>query len=84
MIERDGGPAFPTLREDRSEDLRWVDDGMSLRDWFAGQALSGYLASTAGMGVHTDGIRRAFWATVAESAYEVADAMIRAREGGTP
>ena len=28
----DGGPAFPILRSDQA--------GMSLRDWFAGQALA--------------------------------------------
>ena len=35
MTSKDGGPAFPLYEE----------DGMSLRDWFAGQALAGILAA---------------------------------------
>lgn len=66
MIDRDnGGPAFPPVVMDAP--------GMSLRDWFAGQALSGLLAdpnvrSTDGLFEH-----------VAASAYIFADAMIAAR-----
>jgi hypothetical protein len=36
----DGGPAFPISRENES----WHSPGMSLRDWFAGQALAGILS----------------------------------------
>jgi hypothetical protein len=34
----DGGPAFPNIARDmmEGEKWRWID-GMSLRDWFAGQ-----------------------------------------------
>lgn len=47
MSTRDGGPAFPSgmtdITADRSE--YWAKDpGMSLRDWFAGQALAGIVA----------------------------------------
>ena len=80
----DGGPAFPqseTLYEDGAELCREAHGGMTLRDWFAGQAL-------VGIGTWlpvTD------WpATIAEQnairaqhAYSVADAMIAAR-GGQP
>jgi len=48
-------------------------DGMTLRDWFAGQALVGRLADG------TDRLRQG----VAEEAYAYADAMIEAR-GETP
>ena len=38
----DGGPAFPALYPIEDETGRL---GMSLRDWFAGQALAGLLAN---------------------------------------
>lgn len=46
------------------------ENGMSLRDYFAGQALVGRLA---------DGTDRDY-ASVAEEAYMYADAMLRARD----
>ena len=51
--------------------------GMSLRDWFAGQALAGLLASTA----HPDstGPDCASQSSWAAQAYSLADAMIEAR-----
>ena len=45
--------------------------GMSLRDWFAGQALQGTLAHPASAGEPEE---------FAAAAYEVADAMMKARE----
>jgi hypothetical protein len=65
-----GGPAFPVSCAADGTPLRasYQDtDGMSLRDWFAGQALTGVQAPTA------EG--------VAAAAYRVADAMLAAREG---
>jgi hypothetical protein len=51
---------------------------MTLRDWFAGQALNGYLASW-----ETDNPPDFFEpAHVAKTAYAYADAMIEARKGG--
>lgn len=42
----DGGPAFPVRLLDGQELVcEGEGDGMSLRDWFAGQALAGILAS---------------------------------------
>lgn len=35
----DGGPAFPVIIE-----TMWISKGMTLRDWFAGQALVGWNA----------------------------------------
>jgi len=55
---KDGGPAFP-LRQ----------DGMSLRDWFAGQAIVDALY------INDDDIEK-----LADWAYKVADAMLAARE----
>ena len=45
--------------------------GMSLRDWFAGQALMGMMANGAGVELGSVG--------VAQSAYHVADAMLAER-----
>ena len=65
----DGGPAFPGLHP--SKDCRYQDAGMTLRDYFAGQALAGILAS-ANFGSTKD------W--IGGKAYEAADAMLAARE----
>lgn len=43
MTARDGGPAFPM--HERDDALR----GMSLRDYFAGQALAGMCVGVSGM-----------------------------------
>jgi hypothetical protein len=61
-------PAFP-------RDHRHLGhNGMDLRDWFAGQALSGILASEGnGVGAYPPD-----WA--AERSYILADAMLAARE----
>lgn len=61
-------PAFPAANIGG-----WSQSGMSLRDWFAGQALAGFAASDAAIGKWHDG-------TVAKCAYEVADAMLAERE----
>lgn len=62
----DGGPAFPVAPDDLVG-----SKGMSLRDWFAGQALP----MLADIGHDED------WtpAHVAEMAYHYADAMLTAR-----
>ena len=81
--KNDGGPAFSRAAgEYHGEDGRVYfargQDGMSLRDWFAGQALSGILSST-----DNESGRSAFTTTpawIAEKAYEQADAMLEARK----
>lgn len=72
----DGGRAFPASAGD------YLQRGMSLRDWFAGQALNGIASNpetvaTAGTGL-TDACRM-----LAQVAYAMADAMLKAR-GGQP
>lgn len=64
----DGGPAFPNTGNS-NWDLR-PEAGMSLRDWFAGQALASF--NSAYRGPIGD----------AERAYHIADAMLAARKGG--
>jgi hypothetical protein len=65
----DGGPAFPTQNGTRN------DQGMTLRDWFAGMALQGMLASC----------RPGYSYQIAEDAtseaFRYADAMLSARDG---
>jgi len=66
-----GGPAFPVCDAARIHNL----EGMTLRDYFAAKAmqvLTTKLASTGDMHVFDD--------AVAESAYAMADAMLKARE----
>ena len=70
----DGGPAFPLSPEVGKAhfDDPMAYPGMTLRDWFAGQALAGMLANTHIVGT----INR-----IAEHAYHYADAMLTARHG---
>jgi hypothetical protein len=66
----DGGPAFPMSYAGSEVYTYPNQQGMTLRDWFAGQAL-------VSMGVeYTDECH----ASVAQCAYRYADAMLRARE----
>ena len=65
----DGGPAFPVSLELY---LGASLSGMTLRDWFAGQALAGMLANGGAVS----------WEGDATNAYTVADAMLEARKGG--
>ena len=63
---KDGGPAFPV------QDMRGDEHGMSMRDYFAGQALAGVC-------------QRADWDdgeenVLARWAYDIADAMLAERE----
>lgn len=62
----DGGPAFPTLPEHGFNDGM---PGMSLRDYFAAKAMQGYI-----VGADMPNVR-----TIAEVAYMMADAMLKAR-----
>ncbi|OZI39007.1 hypothetical protein CEG14_05580 [Bordetella genomosp. 1] len=70
----DGGPAFPHTRVhfDTSGTRK---DGMTLRDYFAAQALAGLAGRKFHAGDAGDGY--AEWA--ASMAYEFADAMLAAR-----
>lgn len=63
----DGGPAFPVVEVHPVHGSR-IDLGMSLRDYFAGQALNSLLMSG-----HN-------YLQVADHAFKVADAMLKARK----
>jgi hypothetical protein len=72
----DGGPAFPTL-DNNGQGLVLREWGMTLRDWFAGQALAGFCADPSNHELFDDAM------DAAQNAYELADAMLAARKGGT-
>lgn len=72
-IER-GGYAFPTLTLQKrleSGEAAYITEGMTLRDYFAAKAMQGSLASDDDIN-YSD--------KFAEWCYEIADAMIKARE----
>jgi hypothetical protein len=71
-----GGQAFPTEGGDQSG--LYPDPGMSLRDYFAGQALAGICANSA----WNDNFHASVSAPSAQAAYAMADAMIAARKAG--
>ena len=77
-----GGPAFPVDTRSTGDDARgefghqtsahtWQFPGMTLRDYFAAKALTGFCAG----GTHGDPLP-----IIAGLAYDMADAMLKARE----
>ena len=72
----DGGPAFPLNNFTYPNGQTEIGfNGMTLRDWFAGQALNGYVAYS-----HPDSICGTFVEETAALAYQYADAMLKARK----
>lgn len=65
--------AFPGARFSRSGAPAGHGMGMTLRDWFAGQALAGICANTDWMPTDVESVTR--------DAYAHADAMLAARSG---
>lgn len=70
MTDRDGGPAFPWTD---SPDKRETHQGMTLRDWFAGQALAGMLSAHIGDSPWPDR------GPLSSVAYSYADALLAER-----
>lgn len=73
-----GGPAFPTEVWDYDEDgngLSCSEGGMTLRDYFAAKAMQAYCSHS----------NSSDWKPheIAEDAYAMADAMMKARDGKT-
>ena len=66
-----GGPAFPGLHP--SAECRFQEEGMTLKDYFAAKAMNGLLASLPSDTTLYD-------SNVAKWSYEMADAMLKARE----
>lgn len=66
MKTSNGGPAFPTGT---------AFQGMTLRDYFAAKAMQAEIAADEGLFKHQD-----LQFQVAKISYEMADAMLKARE----
>lgn len=84
----DGGPAYPQVPI-RTDDGMVVTigayvsgfDDMSLRDWFAGQALVGILSNDSLLyRIRSESIMATVHDAAADFALEVADAMLKARK----
>lgn len=75
----DGGPAFPHGNLELGDRHLIAQPGMSLRDWFAGQALIGLISNS--QGVPSDFVRANSNEAdrMAEISYRVADTMLKAR-----
>lgn len=75
--QNDGGPAFPVDTAGNMEDWR---HGMSLRDYFAGQAMvmSAVMLAANGNAAGTGAAHIA--KAVAEGSYIIADAMVKERD----
>jgi hypothetical protein len=71
-----GGPAFPKLTQEERWKTFTSTDGMTLRDYFAAKAMQGMLANPK----LQKQILQAGQSWIEESAYAVADAMLKARE----
>lgn len=70
--DKSGGPAFPFQYENgRGPETH---TGMTMRQWYAGKFLQGYMASTSTMKSAPDADR------VAQHAFVFADAMIKAEK----
>ncbi len=73
MRPHNGGPAFPTTTYYDDKPIG-IEDGMSLRDYFAAKALTGIIAAFTGQDTPLPSCYMA-----ATSAYDFADAMLKAR-----
>jgi len=75
MSANDGGPAFPTT----SEPFHQGFSGMTLRDWFAGQALAVWVQAHIDQSV--DDLSKA---DIASQCYHYADFMLAERNRRQP
>jgi len=67
--------AFPFQHKDPTTGLTTMSEGMTLRDYFAAKAMHAFISGWINRGAYpeTDGV-------IAEHAYSMADAMLKARE----
>jgi hypothetical protein len=72
----DGGPAFPNLGYSAEKLL----NGMTLRDWFAGQALMGEFVQSEYTGTFSDKTSDDLLLARARVLWRMADAMIAERK----
>ena len=80
----DGGPAFPCQPKDaQGNPMGPLECGMSLRDWFAGQALSGILSNqkiVESLMQIAENHKSPWGNAISICAYQQADAMLEARK----
>ena len=67
--KKNGGPAFANGLCDSNSGAYHIEDGMSLRDYFAAKAMEGMIMTQT----YNDD-------AIAKYAYKIADAMLKARE----
>lgn len=75
-LDAQGGPAYPCTFSEGAGSLAFTEtiySGMTLRDWFAGQALAGITQDSD-----------CFWPGAAPLAYQYADAMLALRKNNPP
>ena len=71
-----GGPAFPVQYSNEADGPTVMpSEGMSLRDYFAGMAMQGSIG-IALEGYSSDTVKT----TIGKFSYDIADAMLKARE----
>ncbi len=81
MKKKDGGPAFPVVVNHMPDssgchsEIELEHEGMSLRDFYAGQAVVGMLSGNVAFNGHAITDTK----TLVKAACELADAMIEAR-----
>ncbi len=73
MMEDTGGSAFPVLKQYTNGHIEQFSKGMTLRDYFAAQAMHAFLRNLPPHEVDEP------YSTWAGDAYEMADAMLKAR-----
>lgn len=76
-----GGPAFPRASYRHIDGFDKAQDGMTLRDYFASKAMQGLIAD--GHTMFESPRFQGDMTAVAQFAYEMADVMLKAREGRT-
>jgi hypothetical protein len=83
MAIKDGGPAFPLFIHAAGNCGPGVNEGLSLRDYFAGQALIALMSSELWTrGLDSNAKPGEFKAALAAHAYVLADHMLAEREKG--
>ena len=73
MNKTENPSAFPWAN-DADKQYNWIHRGMTLRDYFAAKAMQSFLDEVG------SGSDQRFYKDIAIGAYQVADAMLKARE----